>query len=115
MDYEEYVVPMFQLCPTRVTLHCPLEHSAFLAELFPGPGNERRSCRSYACGVYLSRRSCQRIGGFSRNPSYTRTTAASFAALTSRPPVEVRSWAPKLTPIFFRKAVGGSPPAKTQT
>src|SRR5258706_12785310 len=103
MDYEEYVVPMFQLCPTRVTLHCPLEHSAFLAELFPGPGNERRSCRSYACGVYLSRRSWEGIGGFSPNPSSKKTTAASFAALNFRPPEEEQPLGRNLTPIFFRQ------------
>src|ERR1700740_686372 len=43
---------------------------------------------------------------------YASTSCNSFTRL---PPSEVKSVGPKAMPIFLRKAVGGSPPAKIQT
>jgi YD repeat-containing protein len=42
-------------------------------------------------------------------------SCARFRALASLLPSEVKSLAPNPTPIFFKKAVGGSPPANIQT
>src|SRR6266481_4178834 len=47
--------------------------------------------------------------------AYDTKTFSWIASFASLLPVEVRSCKPKPMPIFLRKAVGGSPPAKTQT
>src|SRR5260370_33943682 len=46
---------------------------------------------------------------------YTWTTAACFTTFASLLPANVMSCIPNPTPVFFSKAVGGSPPARIQT